>query len=202
MARAIGTPVLVSSSGSQSPLERIYLGVGNHNEKWLQKLIHAHPGILPMAEIEPGFGTLIPAAMEVPCAHGRIDNLFVSPSGDIVFVETKLWRNGESRREVVAQALDYVAALTAMTFEEFQAVTAKGEQAPKRLYDLVKDNPEDFATDSGFDRGYISGLERGVRNPSVLVLERLARALEVDVSELFSIEQAREFAKARGSRTR
>jgi transcriptional regulator with XRE-family HTH domain len=44
---------------------------------------------------------------------------------------------------------------------------------------------EDFATDSGFDRGYISGVERGVRNPSVLVLERIARALEVDISALF-----------------
>ena len=44
---------------------------------------------------------------------------------------------------------------------------------------------EDFATDSGFDRGYISGVERGVRNPSVLVLDRIARALDVDVSELF-----------------
>jgi transcriptional regulator with XRE-family HTH domain len=44
---------------------------------------------------------------------------------------------------------------------------------------------EDFATDSGFDRGYISGVERGVRNPSVLVLERIATALEVDVAELF-----------------
>ena len=43
---------------------------------------------------------------------------------------------------------------------------------------------EDFATDSGFDRGYISGVERGVRNPSVLVLERIANALGVDVSEL------------------
>jgi transcriptional regulator with XRE-family HTH domain len=45
---------------------------------------------------------------------------------------------------------------------------------------------EDFATDSGFDRGYISGVERGVRNPSVLVLERIAAALEVDVAELFA----------------
>lgn len=46
---------------------------------------------------------------------------------------------------------------------------------------------EDFATDSGFDRGYISGVERGVRNPSVLVLERIAAALKVDVSELFKL---------------
>lgn len=51
---------------------------------------------------------------------------------------------------------------------------------------------EDFATDSGFDRGYISGVERGVRNPSVLVLDRIARALDVDVSELFENVGSRE----------
>lgn len=55
---------------------------------------------------------------------------------------------------------------------------------------------EDFATDSGFDRGYISGVERGVRNPSVLVLERLCMALKVDVAELFDAGKAAEFAKA------
>ena len=53
---------------------------------------------------------------------------------------------------------------------------------------------EDFATDSGFDRGYISGVERGVRIPSVLVLERIAVALEVDVAELFDAREAGQFA--------
>lgn len=54
---------------------------------------------------------------------------------------------------------------------------------------------EDFATDSGFDRGYVSGVERGVRNPSALVIERLAMALEVDVVEFFDLEKAQEFAR-------
>jgi transcriptional regulator with XRE-family HTH domain len=52
---------------------------------------------------------------------------------------------------------------------------------------------EDFATDSGIDRGYISGVERGVRNPSVLVLARIARALNVDVGELLDAEKAQAF---------
>lgn len=52
---------------------------------------------------------------------------------------------------------------------------------------------EDFATDSGFDRGYISGVERGVRNPSALVLERIAVALGVDVAELFDAAKASVF---------
>lgn len=55
---------------------------------------------------------------------------------------------------------------------------------------------EDFATDSGFDRGYISGVERGVRNPSVLVLERIASGLGVDTAELLDVQAAEQFAKA------
>lgn len=51
---------------------------------------------------------------------------------------------------------------------------------------------EDFANDSGFDRGYVSGVERGVRNPSALVLDRLAAALGVDVSEFLDRKKAEE----------
>jgi len=54
-----------------------------------------------------GHGTLISAAMEVNCGHESIDNLFLTPTGDIILVETKLWSNAEARREVAAQALDY-----------------------------------------------------------------------------------------------
>src|SRR3546814_4943176 len=53
---------------------------------------------------------------------------------------------------------------------------------------------ENFATDSGFDRGYISGVERGVRNPSATVLAKIADALEVDVAELFDARKAKEFS--------
>lgn len=56
---------------------------------------------------------------------------------------------------------------------------------------------EDFATDSGFDRGYISGVERGVRNPSILVLERIAIALQVDVADLLDAPKAETFAEHR-----
>lgn len=37
---------------------------------------------------------------------------------------------------------------------------------------------------SGLDRGYISGVERGVRNPSIRNIEKLAKALKVKVSDL------------------
>lgn len=37
---------------------------------------------------------------------------------------------------------------------------------------------------TGLDRTYISGIERGVRNPSLRNIEKLAKALKVRVSEL------------------
>ncbi|MCK9541330.1 MAG: hypothetical protein M0R03_04785 [Novosphingobium sp.] len=142
MVRHRPIPVLIQNDNSRSPLTRIRLGNGLHDENWLQALIHDHPAILPISDIEPGFGDLIAVAREVPCGHGFIDNLYITPSGDIVLVETKLWRNSQMRREVVAQALDYVSALGQMGYDKFEAAAARGQQAPACLYDLVREHPE------------------------------------------------------------
>src|SRR3546814_20051753 len=87
MARHRAIPVLITNDNNRSVLTRIRLGNGLHDENWLQTLIHDHPAILPVSDIEPGFGDLIAAAREVPCGHGYIDNLYLTPSGDIVLVE-------------------------------------------------------------------------------------------------------------------
>jgi transcriptional regulator with XRE-family HTH domain len=38
---------------------------------------------------------------------------------------------------------------------------------------------EELGFEAGLDRTYISGVERGVRNPTVLIVGKLARALRV-----------------------
>jgi transcriptional regulator with XRE-family HTH domain len=43
---------------------------------------------------------------------------------------------------------------------------------------------EELAFQCGLHRTYVSGMERGVRNPTVLVLERVARALEIPSARL------------------
>ena len=43
---------------------------------------------------------------------------------------------------------------------------------------------EDLALTAGVDRTYVSGVERGVRNPTVSVLWQLASALQVEVAVL------------------
>lgn len=44
---------------------------------------------------------------------------------------------------------------------------------------------EELAFEAGLDRTYISQIERGVSNPSVLVLLKVATILKVEVNELF-----------------
>jgi len=38
---------------------------------------------------------------------------------------------------------------------------------------------------TGLDRGYISGVERGVRNPTLVNVEKIAKALQVKTAQLF-----------------
>lgn len=57
----------------------------------------------------------------------------------------------------------------------------------KRLRALREErswSQEEFADRAGLHRTYVSAVERGVRNPTLSVLERLAKALGVSMAEL------------------
>ena len=43
---------------------------------------------------------------------------------------------------------------------------------------------EEFADRAGIHRTYVSDLERGARNPTITIVERLARALKVKAGSL------------------
>ncbi len=45
---------------------------------------------------------------------------------------------------------------------------------------------EELADHSGLDRSYIGGVERGERNPTLSVIEKIAEGLGVTLAELFS----------------
>lgn len=48
---------------------------------------------------------------------------------------------------------------------------------------------EELAYAAGLDRTYVSGLERGTRNPALSTLERVAIALDVRLSRIFGIAE-------------
>ena len=43
---------------------------------------------------------------------------------------------------------------------------------------------EEFADRAGIHRTYVSDLERGSRNPTIVIVERLALALDISASDL------------------
>lgn len=51
---------------------------------------------------------------------------------------------------------------------------------------------EALAVDAGVDRSYVGRIERGVENPTVETLDRLAKALEVSAAELLSVPKSTE----------
>lgn len=55
----------------------------------------------------------------------------------------------------------------------------------RRLRLLTEISQAEVAERMGIDRAYISGLERGERNPTVVTLWHLAKALGVRMQELF-----------------
>lgn len=50
---------------------------------------------------------------------------------------------------------------------------------------------EALADRADLDRTYVSGVERGVRNPSLLTLKRIATALDTPLHELLAISEER-----------
>ena len=48
---------------------------------------------------------------------------------------------------------------------------------------------EAFADKCGLDRTYVSGIERGVRNPTLEVISVLGKGLDMDIKELLNFER-------------
>ena len=112
MVSQFATPIVIQAlDGPFDPVRLVRLrstassGSPAYAEKLLQQLIHAHPSMLPVEELEFSFSGLRPICQELPLAGGTkyVDNLLANPDGRICIVECKLWRNPEAVREVIAQ---------------------------------------------------------------------------------------------------
>ena len=54
----------------------------------------------------------------------------------------------------------------------------------KRMREALSWSQEELADRAGLHRTYVSGVERGIRNPTVTVLERFATALNVKIGQI------------------
>lgn len=171
---AYAKPIVVSIDGTSIDtavvLERLPMGSGNDglfSERWLQNALYANPQCLPIQEIDPHIGPLIPVCTELETGAGPADILYVTATGKLVLLETKLWRNPQARREVVGQILDYAKQLTSWSYEELakQAAIATGKGADY-LFSCLKltdPNSEEAAI-------FVDGINRSLKAGDFLLL--------------------------------
>jgi hypothetical protein len=120
--------VILGSQGSAEAIQRVPFS----SEAELQRLLADNPSLLQDEAESP----LAFVKSEVNLgSSGYLDLLLINKDGLPVAVEVKLQRNAESRREVVAQAIDYITSLTHMTVDELDEATNEQLSQAIRSFD-------------------------------------------------------------------
>ncbi|MCH7698095.1 MAG: hypothetical protein IH865_04060 [Chloroflexi bacterium] len=89
-------------------------------EEVLKDSIIQLPSLVPLGSVTDEGVSFLILGEEWPAGTGRADVLLVGSDGILTIVETKLSRNPEARREVVAQVLEYAAYLSESTIFDLQ----------------------------------------------------------------------------------
>jgi hypothetical protein len=78
--------------------------------------------------------------LDVKFRHQQVQStVYSSPkNGYICLVETKLWRNPEARRVVVAQILDYASHVRTWRYSDLDQIWRKGNPHSSGLYEVVR----------------------------------------------------------------
>ena len=169
MTSAYSTPIIVRSDSSSERLARVPLSGSEstdaYSENWLQQLLYLHPDALPISEIDDSFSGLVPVCREMETTAGPLDVLYVTPSGRLVIVEAKLWRNPEARRKVIGQILDYAKELSRWNYETLDAAVRRARRAedgekPKGLAQVLELEPNSDEAARFFD-SVTQSLRRG-----------------------------------------
>lgn len=77
--------------------------------------------------------------------------------------------------------MDDKSAIASALRMELERILARNIQRMRRARGWSQ---EVLAENCGIDRTYVSGIERGLRNPSIGILKKLAAALETEPYEL------------------
>lgn len=166
--------IFVGPDHKTEHLQRIPLMQKTYDEAWIQRLIEKNPSLLQSEEIGSEFSDLICIGKEVKVgtgSSGYIDNLYVSATGRVVIVETKLFRNQESRRAVVAQIIDYAKDVQGWTLEDLDNVASeytfhrRGQAS--RVFDLMLEAGYLTVEDSA---RFTDAVNRSLKNADFLLL--------------------------------
>lgn len=108
------------------------------SEAQLQEWLFNHPESLPMRQIDPSFGPVAKLCQELPVGDNYLDLAYVNETGRLMLVECKLWKNPQSRREVIGQILDYAADIAKWDYEQLSDAISKGAgRLGTSMYEIV-----------------------------------------------------------------
>jgi hypothetical protein len=123
------------------------------SEADLHDVLTSHPELLPAEDI--GLGQVVVVGQESGLASGYADLVYLDHNGQICLVEVKKEGNPDTRR-VVAQLLDYAAALWGKSVEEFERDVVLPylvgfEKAASTLREFLSQEFGEASTDHGPD---------------------------------------------------
>lgn len=145
------TPILIINNEA-SILEKVSLKSNFYDENWIQELCFQNPHLLPVEELEPTFGGIIPICRELTIDSGSIDLVYINEYGFITIGECKLWRNPEARRKVIGQVLDYAKDLAKLNYSKFESECLKSrKKANKSLFEIIQEYYPDIEEQSFID---------------------------------------------------
>jgi len=162
-------PVLIRD-GETIIMQRVPLMEKVFSEDWLQKLLFENPTILPFPDLEPAFDGSVPIVRELATTAGPVDLVYVNSKGYITLVETKLWRNPEARRSVVAQLIDYAKEIADWSYEEFIAAIRKSDTGANRVADPLINQFSDMEGDDFDQTVFIDRVTRNLQKGRFLLL--------------------------------
>lgn len=161
------TPLIVRGEEA-TRLHRVPFSEKLFDESWLQELLFKHPGLIPFHDIEPIFSDSIPLVRELPTPAGPLDLLYINSKGFITLVETKLWRNPEARRSVVAQIIDYAKEMALWSYEDL--INALRKAGMKSNRDPLIETLQEIEGDEFDERRFIDQVSQNLRLGRSLLL--------------------------------
>ena len=153
--------------GNAKPLKQVRFNKKEFSENFLQENLNKYPLLLPVEEFDSNYGPMISLGMEVD----NIDNLFIAPSGKITIVETKLWRNHQATREVVAQILDYATRVSSWSYTELVEKCKRIKEpvlsVDRSLYELMQ---QKYPAETPSEEEFIDSVQKSLNTGRFLLL--------------------------------
>ncbi len=160
---AYGTPIII-----QNGKEYLLKQIEAQDEASIQQLVFKYPSCIPISEIDETYNPVVPVCTELNTPVGPLDILMATPSGELIIIETKLWRNPEARRVVVAQILDYAKEFSRWSYEDFQReINRRLDTNGNKLYEIVKGSDSNYLLN---ESNFIDAVSKNLRRGKFLLL--------------------------------